>query len=96
MGRVVMAPGRARTRRGPGLAAASRPFRTLTLSPRCEALLTLMSERTGMARGRIVDLAIEAIGVCEACDGSGTEDGPLGPSTRVCPVCGGSRVVPCA
>lgn len=76
--------------------ASSRPFRTLTLSPRTEALLSKMSLDLGIARGRIVDMAIEAIGVCEQCRGSGTSDGPLGRDTEVCSWCRGSKIVPCA
>jgi len=73
----------------------SRPFRTLTLSPRTEALLTKLSFDLGIPRGRIVDMAIEAIGVCEQCRGSGTSDGSMGPATEVCSWCRGSRIVPC-
>lgn len=85
----------ARVRRGPGLAATSRPFRTLTLSPRTEARLTAMAAATGLARGRIVDLAIEALDVCDACRGAGVVSGTLGPATETCPECGGARVLPC-
>ncbi len=81
--------------KGRAVSVNSRPFRTLTLSTRAEALLSALSLQTGLPRGRIVDVAIEAIGICEACNGSGVQNGELGEGTETCSVCGGSQVVPC-
>ena len=70
-----------------------RAFRTLTLSPRTEALLTSYANVTGISRGRIVDLAIEAVHPCDKCHGSGAIDSTLGPFTVRCPECSGQRLV---
>jgi len=74
---------------------ACRVFRTLTLSPRSEAFLEAMSARTGIARGRIVDLALANVSLCDACRGRGTVDDPeLGRDARECSECRGAMFVP--
>ncbi len=73
---------------------ATRIARNMTLSPRTEAVLETLAARTGIARGRIVDIALANLGACEACQGRGTCDGPMGADTETCLSCLGSRLVP--
>jgi hypothetical protein len=73
---------------------AHRTMRTITLSPRSEAILARMSERTGIARGRLVDAALDLIEVCPDCHGAGVVSGPYGQATETCPGCAGHRVRP--
>lgn len=73
---------------------AERIGRNLTLSPRSEALLTALSGRTGIPRGRIVDLALSNLACCEACQGRRTVDSDLGPDTATCGACAGAGLVP--
>ena len=85
--------GKTRGRTAGHAAVTSRPFRTLTLSPRCEAILTALTRDSGLARGRIVDQAVEAMVVCDQCDGTGLMGGSLGPGTITCSECGGNRLL---
>ena len=73
---------------------ASRVGRTMTLSPRTEAILEGLTRTTGVSRGRIVDLAIANVTACETCEGRGTLDGPMGLDTDPCHACRGARIVP--
>lgn len=73
---------------------AVRVARTLTLTPRSEAILESLAELTGVTRGRIVDIAMGNIMACELCQGRGTVNGLLGPDTCVCDACCGARLVP--
>jgi DnaJ-class molecular chaperone len=67
-----------------------RVARNMTLSCVTEARLEALAERTGMARGRIVDLALANVMPCEGCEGRGT----VKDDTAVCPECLGFRLVP--
>ncbi len=71
-----------------------RVGRTLTLAPYTEAILEAWARATGIPRGRIVDLALRSLVLCPACEGMGTEDGPLGAGTARCAVCGGDKIIP--
>ena len=73
---------------------AVRVARNMTLSPRSEAILSALTERTGVTRGRIVDVALANIGACETCGGRGTADGHMGRDTETCVACAGDRLVP--
>ena len=73
---------------------AVRVSRCMTLSPVTEARLEALAERTGVPRGRIVDLAMANLAPCEACGGRGTVGGKHGPDTVVCEACAGARLVP--
>ncbi len=73
---------------------ALRVPRNMTLSPRSEALLEALASRTGIPRGRIVDLALGNVTACPACKGRGSEDSHLGPDTRACGECCGACIVP--
>ena len=73
---------------------AVRVSRCMTLSTVTEARLEALAERTGVPRGRIVDIALANVAPCEACLGRGTVDGPLGKDSGVCAWCHGARVVP--
>lgn len=75
-------------------ARAERVGRNLTLSPRSEALLTALSARTGIPRGRIVDVALANVACCDACQGRRTADSELGPDTATCDACAGAGLVP--
>lgn len=72
------------------LKPAPRVARNMTLSPVTEARLEALAERTGIARGRIVDLAMANLAACEDCEGRGTVNG----DTELCACCRGSRLVP--
>lgn len=62
----------------------------MTLSPVTEARLEALAARTGIPRGRIVDLALANLTCCEGCAGRGTVDH----DTATCDACRGSRLVP--
>ena len=72
----------------------SRTMRTVTLSPRSEALLAMLSNLTGIPRGRIIDLALDCLEACPDCQGSGVVSGPMGPETETCTTCHGTKIVP--
>lgn len=69
---------------------ACRVARNMTLSPVTEARLEALAARTGIARGRIVDLAVAHLMPCEDCEGRGT----VNDDTEECAGCRGSRLVP--
>ena len=70
---------------------ACRVMRNLTLSPRTESLLTVLAARTGLSRGRIVDLAVANVQACPVCDGWAALDGGKG---APCAACGAVGLVP--
>ncbi len=75
--------------------STARPIRlgreavSLTLAPLTVGRLAKLSEMAGMSRGRLVDIALANLEVCEACNGSGLET-----ESSECPDCRGHRVVP--
>lgn len=71
-----------------------RTMRTMTLSARSEALLERMSRVTCIPRGRIVDLALDLLEICDDCHGAGVVSGPMGLGTERCNGCAGERVRP--
>ena len=68
----------------------TRISRNMTLSPVTEHGLEVLARLTGITRGKIVDLALANIGVCEACEGRGM----IERDTVTCPDCRGARLVP--
>lgn len=71
-----------------------RTMRTLTISPRSEAMLARMSRITSIPRGRLVDLALDLLEVCDECKGARMVEGPLGQATERCDGCAGEGVRP--
>ena len=69
---------------------ATRVSRNMTLSPVTESRLEKLAYATGVARGRIVDIALANIMACEACHGRGTTHD----DTQTCDGCRGARIVP--
>lgn len=47
------------------------------VAPTTVARLTMLSDASGLSRGRILDRAIESLTPCKRCDGSGTEASPV-------------------
>jgi DnaJ-class molecular chaperone len=70
--------------------AIVRVSRNLMLSQRTEDRLGQLAAATGITRGRIVDLALACVDLCEACQGEGVDVDGL-----VCPECRGTQIVPC-
>jgi hypothetical protein len=78
---------------------ASRVMRNLTVSPRTEARLTSLAARTGLSRGRIVDLALANVQTCPVCEGIGAVSGPADaprpdPNGAPCAACAAAGLVP--
>lgn len=65
-----------------------RVYLTVTVSPRTVERLDLLARTLGLARGRIVDQAVDCLDACESCGGAG------GDADGVCEACGGARIVP--
>lgn len=76
------------------IARAARESRTMTLSQRSEALLATMTRHTGIPRGRIVDLALDCVEICDDCQGAGVVAGPMGEGTEHCSGCAGNKIRP--
>ncbi len=71
----------------------SREYLTATIARTTRARLEDLTARTGIARGRLLDIALATIEACEDCNGQGIQEDARG---AVCAVCRGSRVVPAA
>ena len=54
-----------------------REASTFTLAPSTIARLTMLSDASGMSRGRIIDRAVAGLVPCKRCDGQGTEASPV-------------------
>ena len=65
------------------------------LAPSTITRLTMLSNASGMSRGRIIDRAVESLRACPRCDGTGTEASPLKSSTfrHTCERCKGGCLV---
>jgi DnaJ-class molecular chaperone len=61
---------------------------TVSIAHRTRERIDVIARLSGLARGRVVDLALDALAPCEACQGSGSIEG------RACYECGGASVVP--
>ena len=72
----------------------SREYFTSTIAPSTRARIEALHKATGLARGRLVDLAIGTIEPCEGCRGKGVVSSFAGPDSAVCDACRGSRIVP--
>jgi hypothetical protein len=75
------------TARGP-MGIGREPL-TVTLAPHTIKRLTALSSRVRLSRGRLLDLALEGLDVCEDCQGEGLESDGM---TR-CGTCQGNRLV---
>lgn len=68
--------------------ATTRDGLTMTLAPFTKTKIDRLASYTGLSRGRIVDAAIEAVGVCSSCDGTGR----IEPSKARCGRCSGNGI----
>ena len=72
----------------------SREYFTSTIAPSTRARIEALHKATGLARGRLVDLAIGTIEPCGDCRGTGLVSSFAGRDSAECSACRGSRVVP--
>lgn len=77
---------RARTLRAP----AGRVWISATVAPHTKARLDALAARLGVSRGRVLDLALDALTDCDACEGIGRALH----SAEPCRACSGTGVVP--
>jgi len=61
-----------------------------TVSRRTMARVDAFCRASGMSRGAVLDVAVEAIQVCGECAGTGID----GDSIERCPCCAGHKVLP--
>jgi len=52
-----------------------REFLTATIAPHTRARIDAFCKATGLSRGRLLDLAVDSLDICEACQGRGLVDG---------------------
>ncbi len=67
----------------------NREYLTVTVARVTRARIEAMTEATSIPRGRLVDMALATLEVCEDCHGEGVTKGE-----QVCGACRGERVVP--
>lgn len=68
-------------------AATGREHVTATVAQHTRARIEAFCRVTGLSRGRLIDLAIDALDVCKQCDGKGQGE------AHACGQCGGDGVV---
>ena len=68
--------------------ATGREHMTATVAPYTKARAQKLAARSGLSIGRVLDLALDCLDVCEACDGTGRVN------DRQCVACGGHALVP--
>ncbi len=62
---------------------------TFTLAPHTVARLAKLSELTGVSRGRLIDLVVEGLDVCDDCRGTGRASD----EATKCGTCQGNRLL---
>lgn len=80
---------RARTLRVP----KGREWISATVAPHTKARLDALTTRLGLSRGRVLDLALDALEECPSCEGTGRLLSPSGIDAR-CADCHGQGMVP--